>query len=638
MKLYTMLSVAVFLVVTLSVTLEAFSSSVSYTYDAKGRLTRADYGTDKSISYTYDAVGNIKSKNVSPYGTSNPAPLIIASGYVKDRFGSAIAGVTVNAYTLPVSPSTLVDSQTSAVNGSFSMSIPASTTVVLKFVSDNYRTAYSQNINLSPAATNLDVFTLMSTDDYAALNWTLTVGKTFLRGKVIDKQGAALSNVGITTTAPYTAQYMQTVAGMLSPAGQSGMTSTFGVFVIPGVSPTDTITLTASSSGKTFNSPVFSHIMADTDSLALVYDNTPVAPGGISGRLVNQYNLPFKDVMVRYYTAPSYAFPSFGAQSNANGEYTISNLSASSYKLEFVGGPTSGCSSTFFYNGKSDKTAANPVVVGTTPVPGINATLTCTSSTNTVTISTNPPAGGKVVSAQAINCPASSCSAPVPTGVSVPLAATPASGYQFANWTGTNGFVTTATNPLTVSNITSAMTITANFTAVAANSYPFALSFAGDGGGNVNDSGNNINCNSSDASCPGKNFSEGTLISLSAVPFANSRFSGWNGACMNITGNCNFAMGSSPSSVTATFSPDKIRIGGTYYPTILAAFGSATNGSIIQSRSMFFSDDIIFDKPGVSLKFVGGLETDFTAATGFTTIHSLKIKNGNVAVGRLKLK
>jgi uncharacterized repeat protein (TIGR02543 family) len=38
------------------------------------------------------------------------------------------------------------------------------------------------------------------------------------------------------------------------------------------------------------------------------------------------------------------------------------------------------------------------------------------------------------------------------------------SGYQFVNWTGTGGFVTTTSNPLAVSNVTADMTITANFT------------------------------------------------------------------------------------------------------------------------------------------------------------------------------
>ncbi|HJV36239.1 InlB B-repeat-containing protein, partial [Geomonas sp.] len=43
------------------------------------------------------------------------------------------------------------------------------------------------------------------------------------------------------------------------------------------------------------------------------------------------------------------------------------------------------------------------------------------------------------------------------------VTAVPASGYHFVNWTGTGGFVATTMNPLTVSNVTEDMTITANF-------------------------------------------------------------------------------------------------------------------------------------------------------------------------------
>ncbi|MDQ1353866.1 MAG: hypothetical protein QG657_4173, partial [Acidobacteriota bacterium] len=43
------------------------------------------------------------------------------------------------------------------------------------------------------------------------------------------------------------------------------------------------------------------------------------------------------------------------------------------------------------------------------------------------------------------------------------VTAVPNSGYNFANWTGTNGFITTTNNPLTVANVNSDMMITANF-------------------------------------------------------------------------------------------------------------------------------------------------------------------------------
>jgi uncharacterized repeat protein (TIGR02543 family) len=54
-------------------------------------------------------------------------------------------------------------------------------------------------------------------------------------------------------------------------------------------------------------------------------------------------------------------------------------------------------------------------------------------------------------------------------GNSTAVTAMPATGYQLVNWTGTGGFVTTSANPLTVTNVTADMTITANFTASPVN-------------------------------------------------------------------------------------------------------------------------------------------------------------------------
>ena len=43
------------------------------------------------------------------------------------------------------------------------------------------------------------------------------------------------------------------------------------------------------------------------------------------------------------------------------------------------------------------------------------------------------------------------------------VSAVAAPGYHFVNWTGTVGFVTTNANPLSVSSVTAAQNITANF-------------------------------------------------------------------------------------------------------------------------------------------------------------------------------
>src|SRR6185369_6139591 len=51
-------------------------------------------------------------------------------------------------------------------------------------------------------------------------------------------------------------------------------------------------------------------------------------------------------------------------------------------------------------------------------------------------------------------------------------------GYSFVNWTGTGGFSTTTSNPLTVTNVTAAQTITANFAIDT-----FAVDFVSGGNG-----------------------------------------------------------------------------------------------------------------------------------------------------------
>ena len=48
-------------------------------------------------------------------------------------------------------------------------------------------------------------------------------------------------------------------------------------------------------------------------------------------------------------------------------------------------------------------------------------------------------------------------------GTGTAVTAVPATGYNFSNWTGT-GFTTSTSNPLTVANVTSNLSITANFT------------------------------------------------------------------------------------------------------------------------------------------------------------------------------
>ena len=77
--------------------------------------------------------------------------------------------------------------------------------------------------------------------------------------------------------------------------------------------------------------------------------------------------------------------------------------------------------------------------------------------------------------------------------------------------------------------------------------HPLAVSLTSNGNGSVSSTPPGINCG---ADCS-ENYVHGTVVSLSAVPGANSTFTGWSGACSG-TGACDVTMDAA-KSVTASF-------------------------------------------------------------------------------------
>ena len=70
-------------------------AGVNYTYDAAGRLIKADYGAAGSISYTYDAAGNLLSRVVSTTPTAG-APVITTLSSTSATAGSPAFVLTIN--------------------------------------------------------------------------------------------------------------------------------------------------------------------------------------------------------------------------------------------------------------------------------------------------------------------------------------------------------------------------------------------------------------------------------------------------------------------------------------------------------------------------------------------------------------
>ncbi|MBI4832771.1 MAG: InlB B-repeat-containing protein, partial [Candidatus Lindowbacteria bacterium] len=133
-----------------------------------------------------------------------------------------------------------------------------------------------------------------------------------------------------------------------------------------------------------------------------------------------------------------------------------------------------------------------------------DATVTANFAINSYTVNFLAGANGIVtgVASQVVNHGAN-CSG---------VLAVAAAHYHFVNWTGTNDFLTTTTNPLTVSNVPETMTITANF---AIDSFP--VTFAVGTNGTL-----------SGTAVQAINYGDSTTA-VTAVPAAGYHFTGWTG-------------------------------------------------------------------------------------------------------------
>ena len=101
-------------------------------------------------------------------------------------------------------------------------------------------------------------------------------------------------------------------------------------------------------------------------------------------------------------------------------------------------------------------------------------------------------------------------------GVVVILVATPASGYQFVNWTGDVGTIANVNAAITTITMNDSYLITANFEAIPAGQY--SLTISSTAGGSV--------------TLPGEGaftYDAGTVVSLAATPASGYQFVNWTG-------------------------------------------------------------------------------------------------------------
>lgn len=281
-------------------------------------------------------------------------------------------------------------------------------------------------------------------------------------------------------------------------------------------------------------------------------------------------------------------------------------------------------------------------------------------------------------------------------GATSPVQAVPDPGYQFVNWTGDNGFVTTTNNPLTISTVTGDLNITANFVIApingacgptsgvfstskpatglcsignpslvngstspwdwtcsgmfngtpancSTNAQPtLRISFAGDGTGSI-DSNTGIHCSSS-GTCPTALFPAGTNVTFAASPGIYSVLGGWS-ACLG-TGACLVAM-NADKNLTATFTLapliKNLRTAQTSN-LLQAAYNDVTvqTGDTLMLRINpdLLTGGLDMTRSDISkLTIKGGYDAGFSTNAGYTAMQGrLNARNGKLIVERLLIR
>jgi uncharacterized protein YjfI (DUF2170 family) len=213
-------------------------------------------------------------------------------------------------------------------------------------------------------------------------------------------------------------------------------------------------------------------------------------------------------------------------------------------------------------------------------------------------------------------------------GSQVTLTATSASGSSFAGWTG----ACSGTDVCTVT-LTSDLSVGARF-----EKYPIlTVTLSGTGSGNVNSVPSLITCSS--GSCTA-DLAPGSNVTLIATPDGNSTFDGWQGACVNKSGNCTITA-TEPASVSATFTKAApvtlVSSSRTPFPLLQSAYLAASTGAVIESRAGEFAEQLVFGR-AITVNIEGGLDPSYAEVTGTSTISGfLKIRNGTVRVKNISV-
>jgi hypothetical protein len=207
-----------------------------------------------------------------------------------------------------------------------------------------------------------------------------------------------------------------------------------------------------------------------------------------------------------------------------------------------------------------------------------------------LTVSTGAGNGSVTSAPSGIDC-GSTCSVYFASGTQVTLTETPASGYNFAGWSG----ACSGTGGCTVT-MSAAQTVSASFTLNTAPS--FTLTVSKTGHGTVTSGDGLINCGSA---CSGT-YTSGTAVTLTASPATGYSFTGWGGACSG-TGGCTVTMNAN-ETVSATFKKGTT-------PSFALSVSIAGSGTVSTSPAGFNCSS-----PTCSANFTAGTVVSLTQTSG----------------------
>jgi hypothetical protein len=201
---------------------------------------------------------------------------------------------------------------------------------------------------------------------------------------------------------------------------------------------------------------------------------------------------------------------------------------------------------------------------------------------------------------------------------------TPNSGYHISSVTGCGG--TLAGNTYTTGPITVDCTVTASF---APGPATYTVTPSAGANGSISPSTKQV-------------VPYNSVISFTVTPNPGYRIASVTG-CGGTLDEDTYTTGliTVDCTVTATFAIYDVvrRVSGvtyTYYSTLQAAYDPASNGDIIQSQALSFSESLIFDLDR-QVTLHGGYDSTFSYQEGFTTIRTLTVSLGTVIVDGLTL-